>query len=137
MRPVHVQAEHRFQPQVFLGEAIAGAAPVQRRAAHRHGARDHAFGGLVFDEVARPRILGILDAALAALHAAVEIEELLPGLDHRNRDAGPQLLQFLRKHGRGDAAADDADVGFVAPHQRGSCSDPASPRHSSRPMCAR
>ena len=135
--PIHVQAVHGAQAQILFGEAIAGAAPVQRGAAHGHGARYHAFGCLVFDEVARPGIFGIPDTALAGLHAGGEVEELIAGFDYRDREARPQFQQFFREHRRGDAAADDAHIRFVAFHQRGSRSDPARPRHSSRPMCAR
>ena len=43
------------------------------------------LAGLVFDEVAGPRIFGIFDAALAVRDPAIGTEESLAGLDHRDR----------------------------------------------------
>ena len=42
------------------------------------------------------------------------VEKLIAGLDDGDGKARAQLRQFLREHGRRDAAADDADIRFVA-----------------------
>src|SRR5437870_6851811 len=72
-RPIDGDAEHRVQTQIFLGEAVARPAPVQRAAADRHAARDDAARGLIFYVGAGPRIFRVVDAAPPVLAAMLEI----------------------------------------------------------------
>ncbi len=141
-RPVHGEAVERAQAQVFLGEAVGHSAPVQRGAAHRHGARDHALRLLVADEVARPGVFAVVEPAPAVLHAVLEVADLLPRLHHGDGQAGPPFRQLLGEERGRNPAADDADVALQAPHQRpssrggGAFSEPGRPRQMSRPIAA-
>jgi hypothetical protein len=89
---------------------------VQRGAPDRHAARDDPGRALVLDEVAGPRVLAVLEHALAVELAVLEVEVALAGLDDRDRDAGPELAEPLRQQRGRDPAADDQDVGLVAGH---------------------
>jgi len=54
---------------------------MQRGSANRHRARDHAVGRLVGDEITRPLILTVVEAALPVLKTVVVVEELRAGFD--------------------------------------------------------
>ena len=62
-------------------------------------------------------MLAVVDRALTILSAILRVEDRLPGFDHRDVHTWPKLGQPFREHRRGDAAADDADVGFVNSHR--------------------
>ena len=87
-------------------------------------------------------IFGVLDGALAVRHAVLGVEQPLAGLDYGDGQRRPQFGKLQRQHGRGNAAANDAHIRFVARHQArpfsgaGACSEPSRPRHKSRPMAA-
>src|SRR5436309_5419497 len=89
---------------------------MQREPAHRHRHRDDARGLLIFDEVVVPRMFAVVHGALAVLPAVLRVENRSPGFDHGDRHPRPELRELLRQHRGGDAAADDADVGFVDWH---------------------
>ncbi len=132
--PVRRETVHGFQPQIFFRESIASPAPMQRRPADGHGARDDALRRLIFDEIAVPRVLAVFDRPPPIVHAFFQIEQPLSRFDHRDRDAGPQFRQFLRKHGGRNSTADDAHIALVARHYAfplscgGGSSEPWSPR---------
>ena len=115
-RPVVREPVERFEAQILFRKTIAGAAPMQRQPAHRHRHRDDALGLLVFDEVVVPGMFAVVHGALAVPPAVFRVENRSPGFDHGDRDPRPELRELLREHRGGDAAADDADVGFVGHH---------------------
>ena len=80
-RPVGREAVHRLQPQILLGEPVARAAPVQRQPADRHRHRDDAVGLLILDVVVGPRMLAVVDRALAVAAAVLRVEDRAARLD--------------------------------------------------------
>src|SRR3989441_1110306 len=94
----------------------AGAAPVQREAADRHRHGDDAGRLLILDVVVVPRMLAVVVRALAIAATVLRVENRSAGFDDSDVDAGPKLGELLGEHRGGDAAADDADVGFVDRH---------------------
>ncbi len=115
-RPVRGETVHRLQPEIFLREPVAGATPVQRQPAHRHGHRDDPVGLLIRDVVLRPRVFAVLHRALAVAAAILHVEDRAARFDDDDAQARTKLGELLRQHRGGDAAADDADVGFVNGH---------------------
>ena len=63
------------------------------------------------DVVAVVRVFPVVEEAAAGVEPVLEIEDPVPGLDHR--DAGRGVLgDALRHHGGADSATDDDDIGF-------------------------
>src|SRR5262249_31490632 len=98
--------------------------------------RDDSRAGLVVDEVSWPRVLAVVEAALPVLRAVLEVEDPGARFDDGDGEAGLQFCELLREHRSRDAAADDADVGFVDHRRAGGLSDPGSPRQLSRSIAA-
>src|SRR5262249_53722235 len=71
---------------------------------------------LVLDVVVVPRMFAVVAGALAIPPAVLGVEDRSAGLDNGDLAARLQLGELLREHRRGDAAADDADVGFMNTH---------------------
>src|SRR5689334_3264328 len=90
-RPVVGKTEHRSQPRVFDGKPVARAAPVQRLPTNGHRHRDHALGLLIFDVVAMPGMLAVLDGAAVILGAILAIEDRSPGFNGGDAKAWLQL----------------------------------------------
>ena len=74
-------------------------------------------GLLILDVVVRPRMLAVVERALAVPSAILRVEDRPPRLDDGDAHAGTELGEPLGEHRGGDAAADDADVGFVDGHE--------------------
>jgi hypothetical protein len=104
---------------------------VQRQAADRHRQRDDPLRLLILDEVIGPRMLVVVERALAVLAAVLDVEDRAAGFDDRDARVRAQLRQLQREHRRRDPAADDADIGFVNGHK-----SPAVKRCASLPACA-
>src|SRR5437870_510541 len=115
-RPVVREPVERLEAQILFRKTIAGAAPMERQPAHRHRHRDDALGLLVFDEVVVPGMFAVVHGALAVPPAVLRVENRSPGFDHGDCDPRAELRELLREHRGCDAAADDADVGFVGHH---------------------
>src|SRR3989442_13711133 len=92
------------------------AAQVQGEPADRHRHRDDAGGLLVLDVVVVPGMLAVVVRALAIAATVLRVENRSAGFDDGDVGAGPKLGELLGEHRGGDAAADDADVGFVDRH---------------------
>src|SRR6266850_210376 len=89
---------------------------MQREPPDRHGHRDDAVRLLILDVVVVPWMLAVVVRALAIAPAILRVENRSARFDDRDVDAGAKLGKLLREHRGGDAAADDADVGFVDSH---------------------
>ena len=61
-------------------------------------------------------MLAVGGGALTIAAAILDVEDRSAGFDDGDVKTASQLGQFLRQHRRGDAAADNADVGFVDGH---------------------
>src|SRR2546425_11942379 len=61
-------------------------------------------------------MLAVVVRALAIAATVLRVENRSAGFDDGDVDAGPKVGELLREHRGGDAAADDADVGFVDRH---------------------
>ena len=118
-RPVFGESVDRLQPQIFLGEPVARATPMQRLPAHRHRHRDHALGLLILDVVVVPRVFAVLERAPMIGAAVLAIEDRAARFNDGDAQSRFQLGEPLNEHRGGDAAADHADVGFVNRHRCG------------------
>jgi hypothetical protein len=81
-----------------------------------HGPSYDAGSALILNEIARPRILPVQERAISIAETVLDIEETLSCLDHRDVQIGLEFGQLLRQEGGGDAASDDADIGFKSGH---------------------
>src|SRR5262249_853331 len=73
--PIDIQPVQGVEAQVLFGVTIARAAPVQCLSANGHRAGYATGRRLILDEIARPRILAVMQHALAVPEAAVDIEQ--------------------------------------------------------------
>src|SRR5262249_18186549 len=137
----------RLQPEVFLRESVADAAPMERGTTDGHRPRHDIPRRLVLDVIAGPHVLAVVEVALAVLEPVLEVEQPLPRFDDDDRDAGLQLGQLFGHHRGGDSTADDEDVAVVGRHHRPRCasraasgagafSEPSSPRQLWVPIAA-
>ena len=110
-RPVAADAEEALHPEVLRRIPGSRAPPVHREAAHRHGSGLGVVAVVSGDVVAVVRVFPVVEEAAASVEPVLEIEDPVPGLDHR--DAGRGVLgDALRHHGGADSTTDDDDIGF-------------------------
>jgi hypothetical protein len=71
---------------------------------------------LIFDHVAGPRVLAVIERASAVLPAFLGVEESIARFHNDDRQSGTELGELLREECGRDAAANDTDVGLDAGH---------------------